>query len=94
MATATATDFTTCSFPALPLTVKTYKSQRAATMSLNKAQKAYEAALSNRCKDEFRRDARDADLWKRTYDLISSTWANLSATADSVKAQGFCAGSF
>lgn len=33
---------TTCQFPALPRTVKTYKSQRAATMAVNKADKALE----------------------------------------------------
>ena len=91
MATKT---LTTCTFPALPATVKEYKTQRAAKMGLNRAKAAYETAVQNRCMDEYREADSDSGIFELVTFNITSTWNNLVATANTVREQGFNAGSF
>lgn len=88
---------TTCQFPALPKTVKTYKSQRAAKLAATKAENAYELAIRNRCTDEWRSPAvwdNDNALYNRVNDYISKAFDNLAATIAAVKEQGFYASSW
>lgn len=81
---------TTCQFPSLPATVKTYKSQRAAALAVSKAEKAYEVALRNRCTDEYHDAKLDLDaLFARVNEYISKSYENLEATINAAREQGF-----
>lgn len=86
---------TRCQFPALPKTVKTYKSQRAAKLAATKAEAAYELALRNRCTDEYHAPSRlGDDLVSRVNDYMSAAFGNLVSTIEAVKKQGFYASSW
>ncbi len=78
-------------FPALPATVKTYKSQRSATIAVNRADAAFDAAMSNRGTDAMHGPSsadRDA-LSNRVDAYIAEAWANLEATVKTAREQGF-----
>jgi hypothetical protein len=83
-----AANETTCQFPAIPKTVKTYKSQRAAKLAATKAEQAYELALRNRCTDEYHGGI-SSELFTQVNDYMSKAFDNLAATIVAVKAQGY-----
>lgn len=99
------TEPTTCKFPALPKTVKTYKSQRAAKIAATKAEQAYEIALRNSGTDEYRSGTvitlcedgtvtSNDDLHERVREYTSKAFDNLAATIAAIKSQGFYASSW
>ena len=81
---------TTCKFTALPNTIKSHKSIRAARMAVTKAEKAYKEAVRNRTTDEFH-DSRNTmtDLRERVNAHITATWAHLKETVSHANEQGF-----
>ena len=81
---------TTCQFPSFPATVKTYKSQRAATLAVSKAEKAYEVARRNCCTDEYHEAKLGFDdLFARVNEYIGKAYENLEATVNAARDQGF-----
>jgi len=82
---------TLCTFPALPNTIKTLKSARAAKLALSKAERAFNVAVRNRCTDEshYAPKTLDSTLRDRVSAYIETTFAHLVATIENAKAQGF-----
>ncbi len=77
-------------FPALPKTVKTYKSERAARMAVGKADRAYGHALSNRGADDMQGPRpMGCDLGERCFNYIECAWINIERTIAAAAEQGF-----
>lgn len=81
-------------FPALPKTVKTYKTERAARMSVSKAERAYDHALRNRGAEDMQGPRPiGCDLGARCFDYIEVAWINLERTIAAASEQGFAVSS-
>lgn len=87
---------TTCQFPAIRHP-RTYKSQRSAKLAVGKAEQAYEAAIQNRCTDEYRGHMLPetrTELDRKVAVYIEDTARNLEATLMAAREQGYLASSY
>lgn len=77
-------------YPKLPAVRTTFVSQRSANTAINKAGRAYEHALLNRCTDAMHSPGFDKHSTKvNTY--ITEAWAQLETTYKAAEAAGFYA---